>query len=317
MKLDLKDRKILYKLDIDAKQSSSKIAKSVGLSKDAVNYRINKMIKEGVIKRFYTVLNTPQLGFMHFNTLFRFRTINEIIKKDFIQYCLNHKRVIWCVSCYGSWDFGVSFLAKDLGEYQAFIQEILNKFGDKIHEKTVSLIVDSPTYTRDYLINSKTSREFQYKASTKKNIDEIEHKILSLISQNAQLNSIEIAQKLNLTTDIVRYRIKQLIKDNIIQGFRISINLEATDYIYYKLLFTLKDLNPEKEREFREYCKRNPNIIQLIKYIGKWEIQTELEVQSEKELYKIIEEIRNRFGDIIQTYEILRLKEEKLNYYPL
>jgi len=317
MKLDLKDKKILYQLDINAKQSSNKIAKNVGLSKDAVNYRINKLVKEEIIKRFYTVLNTPQLGYMHFNTLFRFRNINTSIKEEFSKYCLNHKKIIWCVYCYGSWDFGVSFLARDLNEYHVFIQEILNKFGDNIHEKTVSLVVDSPTYTRDHLINSKTSKEFQYKTSTKTTIDETEHMILSLISQNAQLNVVEIAQKLNLTQDIVRYRINQLVKNNIIQGFRISLNIEELGYFYYKLLFTLKDITPKKEIEFKEYCKRNPNIIQFIKYIGKWEIQLELEVTSEKELFKIIEEIRNRFGDIIQTYEILRLKEEKLDYYPI
>jgi len=43
----------------------------------------------------------------------------------------------------------------------------------------------------------------------------------------------------------------------------------------------------------------------------------ELEVPNELKLYEIIDEIRTTFGDVIKTYEILRLKEEKLNYYPL
>ena len=316
MNLDLKDKKILYHLDLDAKSSSNKIAKSVGLSKDAVNYRINNLIKKGIIKKFYTVLNTPQLGFMHFNTLFRFRSINEEIKKSFIDYCVKDKKVIWCVSCYGSWDFGVSFLAKNLEEYNLFIQDVLNKFGKEIHEKVVSLIVDSPTYSRDYLINSKTGKEFSYKVFEAKKLDNTEHKILKLLSQNANLNVVQIASKLDLTVDVVRYRIKQLIEKNIIQGFRINIDTEKIEYLYYKLLFTLKDLSHNREVQFKEYSKRNPNIIQFIKYIGKWEIQLELEVKSELELFKIIEEIRNEFGDIIQTYEILKLKEEKLNYYP-
>jgi len=315
-KLDKKDQKILYLLDLDASQSSSKIAKRVGLSKDAVNYRINKLKEEGIIKHYYLVLNTPQLGYMHFNTLFRFNSLNKKIKEEFIKYCTKHKKVIWLVSCHGNWDFGVSILAKDLEEYNIFIQEILNKFGTNIHEKTMSLIIDSPTFSREYLIQGKIGKELKYKPSTKIKLDQKDKKILSLISQNANLNAIEISNKIKLTPDIVRYRIKQLKEKNIIQTTRVALDLEKIGYSYYKFLFTLKDFTPEKELEFKAYCKKHPNIIQFIKYIGNWEIQIELEVSSEKELYEILEELRTRFSTIIKTYEILKLKEYKLDYYP-
>jgi Lrp/AsnC family transcriptional regulator, leucine-responsive regulatory protein len=315
--LDLKDKKILYQLDLDSKQSSARIAKKVGLSKDAVNYRINRLKNRKIIKHFYTVLNTPQLGFMHFNTLFRFRNITNKIKKEFIEFCQKNNQIIWCVSCYGSWDFSVSFLAKSLDEYNKFTQEILNLFGRNIHEKSMSLMIDSPTFTREYLINSKQGKEFQYKISGKSNLDQTEHFILALISQKADLTAIEIGNKLKLTPDVVRYRLKQLQEKKIIQGFRIAIDLDKIGYLYYKLLFNLKDLTIEREREFREYCKRNANVVQFIKYLGNWEIQIEIEVPSEDKLFEIIEHIRNKFNDIIKTYEILRLKEEKLDYYPL
>jgi len=55
--LDLKDRKILYYLDINSRQSNSDIAKKVGLSKEVVNYRIKRLEKEGIIKGYYTVLD--------------------------------------------------------------------------------------------------------------------------------------------------------------------------------------------------------------------------------------------------------------------
>ena len=42
-KLDLKDRKILYHLDIDSRQSFSQLGKKVGLSKDLIAYRVKKL----------------------------------------------------------------------------------------------------------------------------------------------------------------------------------------------------------------------------------------------------------------------------------
>ena len=39
-KLDLKDKKILYELDLNARQTDNQIAKKVGMSRDSVRYRI-------------------------------------------------------------------------------------------------------------------------------------------------------------------------------------------------------------------------------------------------------------------------------------
>ena len=287
MAIDRKDRRILYELDCNARQSFAAIAKKAGLSKDAVSYRIKRLRDEGIIHHFYTVLNTLQLGFMHFNTLIKFRSITEHTRNEFIAYCKNHDKVIWCVSCYGSWDFGVSFLAKNVVDYDAFIQEMLNKFGINIHEKVISMMVESPTYTREYLVEGKQGKEFSYRNASPYTLDETEQNILEILSKHGDSTAIEIAEKLHTSADIVRYRIKQLIKGGIIQGFRVSLSPERIGFLYYKLLFSLAYMTPQKEKEFREYCKQEPHIIQYIKYLGNWEVQLELEVPNDKKMFDL------------------------------
>jgi DNA-binding Lrp family transcriptional regulator len=51
-KLDVKDRKILYHLDLDSRQPFSQLGKKVGLSKDLVAYRVKKLHERGIIKNF-------------------------------------------------------------------------------------------------------------------------------------------------------------------------------------------------------------------------------------------------------------------------
>jgi len=62
-KLDLKDRKILYELDINSRQSFSQLGKKVGLHKDVVAYRVKKLQEKGIIKNFYTELNGYKFGY--------------------------------------------------------------------------------------------------------------------------------------------------------------------------------------------------------------------------------------------------------------
>ena len=61
-KIDLKDRKILYQLDLDSRQSLTQIGKNVGLNKDIVSYRIKKLQDEGVIKSFWTLIDAYKLS---------------------------------------------------------------------------------------------------------------------------------------------------------------------------------------------------------------------------------------------------------------
>ncbi len=79
-KLDLKDRKLLYELDCNSRQTIQQLAKKIGLSKDAVNYRINKLIRNGIIKSFNAVIDTGKLGFISFR-LFLNSIIYPLLKK--------------------------------------------------------------------------------------------------------------------------------------------------------------------------------------------------------------------------------------------
>ena len=69
--LNAKDRKVLAELDFDARQSNSQIGRKVGLSKEVVHYRIQKLLEEGVILRFHTVVNYFKLGIVKFKLYLR------------------------------------------------------------------------------------------------------------------------------------------------------------------------------------------------------------------------------------------------------
>ena len=52
--IDVKDRKILYQLDLNSRQSLNTIGSNVRLTKTVVQYRIDRLVKTGIIKNFYT-----------------------------------------------------------------------------------------------------------------------------------------------------------------------------------------------------------------------------------------------------------------------
>jgi len=101
IKLDVKDKKIIYELDLNCRQSLNQIAKKVGLSKQVISYRINRLIERGVIKGFYTIMDLTKLGFITFKVYLKFKDQNPKIIDEMINYLVKNKSVIWMVTCNG------------------------------------------------------------------------------------------------------------------------------------------------------------------------------------------------------------------------
>jgi Lrp/AsnC family leucine-responsive transcriptional regulator len=62
MRVDAKDRAILRVLQDDARTSQAEIGRRVGLSAAAVNERIHRLEREGVIRRFTILLDEQKIG---------------------------------------------------------------------------------------------------------------------------------------------------------------------------------------------------------------------------------------------------------------
>ena len=89
IKLDLKDKKILFELDFHARDSNAKIAKKVRLSKQGVDYKIRNMINKGVIQGFAPIINGNQLGYFYGRLFIKFQNLtrekeNKITYKEII-----------------------------------------------------------------------------------------------------------------------------------------------------------------------------------------------------------------------------------------
>jgi DNA-binding Lrp family transcriptional regulator len=47
--LDKIDKKLLYQLDLNCRQSNAQIGRIIGVSKQVIEYRINKLQSQGII----------------------------------------------------------------------------------------------------------------------------------------------------------------------------------------------------------------------------------------------------------------------------
>src|SRR3989344_6680025 len=123
---------------------------------------------------------------------------------------------------------------------------------------------------------------------------------------------VEIAKKLNTNPKNIAYKIKKLEKEGIIQGSRILVDFSKIGYKFYKVWFSLKDLGEGNFRKLMSYFGEHPNIIWATKFIGFYDLSIEVEVKDVEEFRGILDEIKERFSNLIKKHESLLIFEESV-----
>jgi DNA-binding Lrp family transcriptional regulator len=310
LNLDLLDKKLLYELDIDARQPLTQLSKKVRASPSVIEYRLKRMKKEGLIKKYITFLDAGKLGLMIWNVYLELQNASEDEEKQLIKHLCSLKKTWWVARCSGRWDIIYSLCVKDVKEFYNIVTSVHNKFGQHILNQSLAAHAEVEIISRGYFLDKAGTPKTWYKTVERSNLDKTDIKILQTISDNARLSSTAIAEKTGLTQRIVSYRIRELIKKGVIHRFRLQMDVKRMGMSFYKAIIYLKDYNDEKNMALKEYCIRQGNIFHYEQKMGQWMLELELDSQDYETADAQIREMKEKFPDFIRRYELLLIREE-------
>jgi DNA-binding Lrp family transcriptional regulator len=245
--------------------------------------------------------------------------MNQQKEKEIINYFTSQKLTWWTISAEGRFDLALIMWVKDINDFYSFWEETLKRFRDYFMEQQFSVYIQLYTYRYSYLLddmNKSDRTKFEITGGgAQVIIDELDFRLLRLIAPHARMPVKEIAQRLNATVAVVNYRIKKLIKEGVIQGFRSDIDLAKLGYQFFKADIDLKDYR--QRGKIINYAKINPHLVRIDKSVGISDLELEYHVQSLDQFHLIMKDLINKFPDIIKTYKyVYASKLHKMNYMP-
>ena len=134
--VDGTDMKILAALYSDARETTVSLAQKTGLSPDAVNYHIKRLVKNKFILGYTAWFDAKRLGFDYYKIMIGFRSATGEKERRFLRYCISHDAVVFINKCIGSWDIEVDVIVRDTADLHAFIRDIKTRYGDIIGRHT-------------------------------------------------------------------------------------------------------------------------------------------------------------------------------------
>ena len=131
-------------------------------------------------------------------------------------------------------------------------------------------------------------------------LDVKDRKILALLDTDARLPVSVIAKRVGLSREVVNYRINQLEKKGIIEGYYTVLDVSKLGLMYCRVFLKYRHMSKEKEKELLDYCRKNKKITWIAVGDGRWDITLVLVVKSLSEIEKTCDELNSLFGLYIQ-----------------
>jgi Lrp/AsnC family transcriptional regulator for asnA, asnC and gidA len=295
------------------------LGKKLFLSKNSVNYRIKRLEKKGIIKNYYTIIDMFKLNYKCIRCYIIYQSTTPEIKNEIIKYFCSNKNIGIVGSMIGSIDLNAIFWVQHINDFQRFWLNTINKYGNYFDKQYLSLYYKVQTYPPTYLIleDDKTIDRIKYKVEIGggkiENIDQIDMQILNIIAYNSRIPIVSIAKKLNLSIRTVHYRIQKLKRMKIIKSFTTNIDINKLGFRWFKVDIYLEDQS--KKMDVIQYIKHNPNIIAIDTTTGYSDVELEFHVKDIYILGEIMDNLTQKFQNIIKNYSYFYIKNSHKYYY--
>lgn len=311
IKLDKVDYKILAELDFNSRQPSSGIARKVRLSRNIVDYRIKQLQEKGVILAFNAFVDPAKFGQISWKVYLRFQNLTPEKEKEVLGYLNRHPKVWWIIRCAGAFDLMFCVLADSIHDFYQDMLGFNTLFSNYVIETELTSHIDPEFYSRGYLDKESEipSKPFLVKPM-KMDFDNRDIELLNLLGRNCRLPVTEIARKLGSSPRVISYKMNQLEKRGVITWYRIILDPSKLGREYYKTLINFKGITREKEAAFLNFCRSHPEIINMSKAAGPWDMEFECEVLSYHKYNELMQEIRGKFPELIKQYRSLLIYEQ-------
>jgi Lrp/AsnC family transcriptional regulator for asnA, asnC and gidA len=309
--LDSKDHKILYHLFLNSRQSLSSIARKVGLQKSVAEYRIRRLQTNGIIKNFNAMIDVFKLGFSVYRLNIVLQYASPDKEKEIINHFINHNNTWSIASTKGRYDLIITILVKSPNHFYSFYEETLRQYRNYFKEIFFSQLYESFGYEHSLLLNELSAsheRTYEYRDNGQTvDVDLIDYKILNLLAKNTRINSVDIANQINVSSMTIHSRIKKLIKSGVIQRYSITMDINKLGLRQFIVNLTLREY--EKKNQIIGYLSDNPFLWEINKAIGGCDLEITLYATNFEHFYRVMEDLRKKFPDDIANYDYLYVIE--------
>ena len=305
--MNRKDLKILQQLDLNPRASIRQIGEKTLISKETVQYRIRRLEKEKIITGYWAL---PKISNSHtmYKVFLKSKGLSTTLKKEFEEYITNQDETAWFAQTTGSWSYIITLMSKDDWKISKLMASIFQKYSRWFSDIQLIKAISATSLNEKYIFDKPPINPVRIDfLEDPADIDEVESKIISLLTKNSRYKYTELAKKLGLTAEAISHRVKNIFKKGAIKDMKVRINHAKLGYSYYHLMLNFSDGSVLSKAE--QYFIQDSNSVFTMKHVGKYQLHAEIVCKPE-EINLLLNKFLDKFSDEIADYDLCKIEKE-------
>jgi DNA-binding Lrp family transcriptional regulator len=307
-----RDRKVLQLIQATVSMSAADIGKALKLKPHIARRSIERLREQQAVHP-YVPINTCALGFTEYQIVLDWGGNLGTQASALVQKIMEHDHVPFVSELAGKLQFAV--WARDAAHLGALLDDIIGVLPSGV-SKTVIL----RRWFHAFVVTFDGLSSFQgYRLAPNPmtvSIDETDHRILKAICQLNQFSSQQIGRAAGIPGSTVDYRIRRLVKENVLLEPRYYIN--ESKFGFHRLNVRLRAESPSTIREsLLAAARQSGESSSLAEVIGPWDFELSLALRSDLTTNTILSRILQQTRGKVSVVEILPLiRYLKISNYP-
>lgn len=299
--LDKYDRRILYELDVNGRETIKNIAKKLGKGKEFVEYRIKRMKQKGIYEGDFLVLDTSKLGLSTY-TLYLQVSDSKYVQKiaDFLRL----KPQVWGLDrIIGQYQLYTRLYVRHVEEVEKLLELISQKYGKVVMKHRLLQVYESVSLAHNYLF---TERRFVHHdkvrfASKAINLNAKEIRMLQVLYQTPRASLNKIATSIGCSFARTKALYNRLVEEEVILYIRPSVESHKLHYLHRHITLKLKFSGRSHLREISCYLRSLRAARIIYHTLGAYDLTGRFVFSSLEEFNHFNEELYSKFGNYIES----------------
>ncbi|MBU0459358.1 MAG: winged helix-turn-helix transcriptional regulator [Candidatus Woesearchaeota archaeon] len=309
------DRKILYELNKNGRQSISNIAQKIGKGVDYVIYRIKRLKELGIYIGDVVVMDISKLGFQTHSLYLQ--VVNQHKVPELIDYLKNKPEVVDIIKVVGKYQLYTVIHVKKINQLEEVISNLGEHFSDVIINYRLLLCYNGYSLAHNYLFKNKEPILHDKLRYHEKeiNLSDKEMKFISVLLKDPRASFHKIAKEIDSTLPKVRQIYEDLIKKEVIYYIRPSLNSLPLGYLHKHVLIRLKFGGMKKLKEIKSHLLGMKEIKALTLTFGRYDLTGRFIFESLADFQQFQEDFYSKFGKYVHSLHADDYFEE-IDYAP-
>ncbi|NQV91226.1 Lrp/AsnC family transcriptional regulator [Candidatus Woesearchaeota archaeon] len=311
--VSLSEREIIFFYTEQARLKMKGLALLMKRSPQRLKYNLKTLETTNLVLKPFSIIDYSYFGLHLFRVYFKGGYISEKDKEKILQKIKEHPYVISIAELTGGYDLVLEMQAPNASRFNKELKSMISQFPNLNNYKIILNIV-THLYPRSYLLKgSRLLKEVSVTSNFENDIviggdreyqklTDTEINIIKNLLYTPRVRLTKLAKATNLNVKTATKILQNLQNRNIIRGFQHLLDINALGFFRQRWFLKLHNISQERENDLMDYFLKTPEIIQVNKTVGDWDMEVEVESLEKTKVRFLIVQLRENFIDLIENF---------------